>query len=172
MFASGKLKIENNKLFDDDDVIQTVRRSSNNNNNYDKSNVYNLIQPGDNLYYDESSYSNNKNDKDNKATVLEVNFDAPRPELRETDEDAAAKAAEEKIKTIAFNSREYRLVGPQQKEVEMKEDVGTKMMIALENLGKEATDVWEQVNTKLDKGWTDFKTMIDGALSNSKKSSP
>lgn len=92
-------------------------------------------------------------------------------EDQEESEAAAARAAEEKIKTIAFNSREFRLVGPQQKEVEMKDDVGTKMMIAMENFGKEATEVWDQVNTKLDQGWKEFKAMIDGALNNNNKKS-
>lgn len=61
------------------------------------------------------------------------------------------------IRKIAFNSREVRLVGPNQKEVEMKDDMATKVVVALENLQKEASDVWSQVNDKLDKGWTDLK---------------
>lgn len=63
----------------------------------------------------------------------------------------------ERIKDIAMNSREVRLVGPNQKPTEMKDDVATKFVVAMENLQKEATDVWGQVNEKLDKGWTELK---------------
>lgn len=63
----------------------------------------------------------------------------------------------DRAKDIALNSREVRLVGPNQREIEMKDDLPTKFVVALENLGKEATDVWGQVNEKLDKGWTDLK---------------
>lgn len=150
-YTLGKIKIENNELFDDDDNTLPTKRSSNNNDNkYNyKSNEYNLAD----LVNDDK-------------IVVEAAVSDGKPSSRDSDDDAAAKAAEDKIKTIAFNSREYRLVGPQQKEVEMKDDVGTKMMIALENLSKEATDVWDQVNTKLDKGWTEFKAMVEGALNN------
>jgi len=76
----------------------------------------------------------------------------------------------EKIKAIAFNSREVRLVGPNQKEVEMKDDVASRLLVALENFQKDATQVWGQVNGQLDKGWTDFKTMIEDAVASAKKS--
>lgn len=67
----------------------------------------------------------------------------------------------ERAKSIAFNSREVRLVGPDRKEVEMKDDVATKVVVALENIQKDATELWGQVNEKLDKGWTDFKAMVE-----------
>ena len=70
--------------------------------------------------------------------------------------DASSPSAD-RAKDIALNSREIRLVGPNQKEVEMKDDLPTKIVVAMENLGKEATDVWGQVNDKLDKTWTDVK---------------
>lgn len=63
----------------------------------------------------------------------------------------------EKMKDIALNSREVRLVGPNQREVEMKDDLPTKVVVALENLQKEAKEVLGTVNDKLDKGWTDLK---------------
>lgn len=61
----------------------------------------------------------------------------------------AAITNQDRIKSIAYNSREVRLVGPDQKEVEMKDDVATKIVTALENLQKEATDVWDQVNDQV-----------------------
>lgn len=87
-------------------------------------------------------------------------------------QDAIDSSNADKIKSIAFNSREVRLVGPDQKEVEMKDDVATKMIVALDNLQKEASVVWGQVNTKLDKGWTDFKAMIEEALAKKPASVP
>lgn len=62
----------------------------------------------------------------------------------------------EKMKDIAMNSREVRLVGPNQKEVEMKDDLPTKVVVALENLQKETKEVLSTLNDKLDKGWTDI----------------
>lgn len=87
-----------------------------------------------------------------------------RPSTVMTDE----KTSDDLVKNIAFNSREIRLMGPDQKEVEMKDDVGTKMVIALENLQKEAVEAWGQVNEKLDKGWTELKSMIDDVVTPSK----
>lgn len=78
---------------------------------------------------------------------------------------------EDKLKSIAMNSREIRLVGPDGKEVEMKDDVPTKIIVAFENLQKEASQVWDQVNTKLDKGWTEFKTMVERAVKPTEKKS-
>lgn len=89
--------------------------------------------------------------------------------------------------SIAFNSREVRFVGPNQKEVEMKDDMASKVVVVLDNLQKEAGEVWDQVNDKLDKGWkdikrsevwgqvndkldkswTDLKTMVEGVISSS-----
>lgn len=63
----------------------------------------------------------------------------------------------EKMKDIALNSREVRLVGAEQREVEMKDDLQSKVAVALENLNKEAKEVLEQMNKKLDKTWTDVK---------------
>ena len=80
---------------------------------------------------------------------------------------------------IALNSREVRLVGPNQKEVEMKDDMATKVVVALENLQKEASDVWSQVNEKLDKGlsdikrsevWTQMNEKLDKGLNDIKRS--
>lgn len=83
----------------------------------------------------------------------------------------ANPAREETIKLIAHNSREVRLVGPEEREIEMKDDAATKMAVAIENLKKEAGEVWGQVNTKLDKGWTDFKSMVEDAVESAKKKS-
>jgi hypothetical protein len=63
----------------------------------------------------------------------------------------------EKMKDIAMNSREVRLVGPNQREVEMKDDLPTKVVVALENLQKETQEVLSTMNDKLDKGWTEVK---------------
>lgn len=63
----------------------------------------------------------------------------------------------DRVKDIASNSREVRLVGPNQKPVEMSDDLPTKFIVAMDNLKKEASDVWGQVNEKLDKGWTELK---------------
>lgn len=71
--------------------------------------------------------------------------------------DGSADKLSERAKDIALNSREVRLVGPNQREIEMRDDLPTKLAVAMENLGKEATEVWGQVNEKLDKGWTDLK---------------
>lgn len=94
------------------------------------------------------------------------------PTAKPTVAESTAKVEDpsvDRIKSIAFNSREVRLVGPEQKEVEMKDDVATKMVVALDNLQKEATEVWGQVNEKLDKGWTDLKSMIEEAIAKAKK---
>lgn len=77
----------------------------------------------------------------------------------------------EKAKSISFNSREVRLVGPDQKEVEMKDDVASKVVVALENIQKDATELWDQVNEKLDKGWTEFKSMVEKAIAPASKKS-
>lgn len=63
----------------------------------------------------------------------------------------------DKIKDISLNSREVRLVGPEQKEVEMKDDLPTKVVVALENLQKEATEVLGSFNEKLNKTWSELK---------------
>lgn len=122
-----------------------------------------------------------------------VNFE----ELDKTDRREEAKAtvapsveangkpsSMELIKSIAFNGREVRLVGADQKEVEMKDDIPTKVVIALENLQKEASDVWSVVNKQLDKGWsvvnekldqgwTELKSVVDAAIApKSRKYSP
>lgn len=85
------------------------------------------------------------------------------------------------VEKIAFNSREIRLVGPQRKPVEMKDDIPSKVVVAFENLQKEAKDVWGDLSVKLEKGWSDvsgqlekgfgdFKTMVEGVVS--KKQQP
>lgn len=86
----------------------------------------------------------------------------------------------ENVANIAFNSREVRLVGPQRRPVEMKDDLPSKMVVALENLQKEAKDVWgdikpklekgwEDVSGQLEKGWGDLKTMVEGVIAPSTK---
>lgn len=76
----------------------------------------------------------------------------------------------EKMKDIALNSREVRLVGPNQQEVEMKDDLQSKVVVALENLQKEAKEVYGQVNEKLDQGWTELKSMVEGVVKQASKS--
>lgn len=71
--------------------------------------------------------------------------------------DPKPSANADRIKDIALNSREVRLMGPNQREVEMRDDVASKFVVAMDNLQKEASGVWGQVNEKLDKGWTDLK---------------
>lgn len=76
----------------------------------------------------------------------------------------------EKAKSIAFNSREVRLVGPEQKEVEMKDDLPTKIVIVLDNLKSEASDLWGQVSENVDKGWTDLKRAVEKVIAPQLKS--
>lgn len=101
---------------------------------------------------------------------------APKPAAKAADTKVSAvhSSTLDKAKSIAFNSREVRLVGPDMKEVEMKDDVATKVVVALENIQKDATELWGQVNEKLDKGWTDLKAMVEKAIAppNNDKSSP
>lgn len=94
---------------------------------------------------------------------------APAPSLPVMESGASAR--DETMRLIAHNSREIRLIGPNEREVEMKDDAATRMAVAIENLKKEAGDVWDQVNTKLDKGWTDFRTMVEDAVESAKKKS-
>lgn len=86
----------------------------------------------------------------------------------------------ENVANIAFNSREVRLVGPQRRPVEMKDDIPSKMVVVLENLQKEAKDVWgdikpklergwEDVSGQLEKGWGDIKTMVEGVITPASK---
>lgn len=86
------------------------------------------------------------------------------PEPTPTVQNPEVDTSLERAKSIAFNSREVRLVGPNQDEVEMKDDVATKVVVALENIQKDATELWGQVNEKLDKGWTDLKAMVERAI--------
>lgn len=74
------------------------------------------------------------------------------------------EAHKDLIKAIAYNSREIRIVGPDGKEREMKDDVPTRLVIAMENLQKEASELWSTVNKSLDKGWGEFKTMLEDAV--------
>lgn len=106
-----------------------------------------------------------------KLVVMDQKKVAQIPSLPVVDQRGSDPARDETIKLIAHNSREIRLIGPEEKEVEMKDDAATKMAVAIENLRKEAGEVWGQVNTKLDKGWTDFKTMVDDAVESAKKKS-
>lgn len=70
-----------------------------------------------------------------------------------------------------MNSREIRLMGPDQKEVEMKDDVSTKIVIAFDNLQKEASEVWDQVNSKATKTWDEFKDMVERVMKKPEKKS-
>lgn len=110
--------------------------------------------------YKTSVHINNKV-KSSSYTDLERESSAPANQKVAESKEVLAGSSDtdvgKKFGDIAFNSREVRLVGPNQKEVEMKDDVATKVVVALENLQKEASDVWSQVNEKLDKGWTDLK---------------
>lgn len=78
----------------------------------------------------------------------------------------------DKAKSIAFNSREVRLMGPEQREVEMKDDIATKFVIVLDNLKTEASELMDQVNDKLDKGWSEFVKMVEKATTQNKKQQP
>lgn len=102
----------------------------------------------------------------------------PKPVLGTNVGDDTSLAAN--VEKIAFNSREVRLVGPQRKPVEMKDDIPSKMVVAFENLQKEAKDVWGDLSGKLEKGWADvsgqlekgfgdLKTMVEGVVSPSTK---
>lgn len=75
----------------------------------------------------------------------------------------------EKAKSIAFNSREVRLIGPNQQEVEMKDDLASKFAVVMDNLRLEATDLYGKVNEKLDKGWTELKQNVDKLVEEGKK---
>lgn len=115
---------------------------------------------------DDGGVSKVRKERRNKATGAQaqaVVVDGAKPKSSLSDED--------RLRSIAMNSREIRLVGPDGKEVEMKDDVPTKIIVAFENLQKEASEVWDQVNTKLDKGWSEFKTMVERAVKPEKKSS-
>lgn len=82
----------------------------------------------------------------------------------------------DKINAIGFNAREVRLVGPNAQPLEMKNDMSTQVVIAWENLQKEASAGWdtlqkeasagwESVKDQLDKGWNGFKTMVNDRVS-------
>jgi len=133
-----------------------------------------LILPYDPIEPKQIDYkTNNNNNANNKLksssfTVLEresssnVATQAKRPNLmlaasQGEDAERSGSPNVEKMKDIALNSREVRLVGPNQREVEMKDDLPTKVVVALENLQKEAKEVFGTVNEKLDKGWTEIK---------------
>ena len=142
-----------------------------------------------------NKYGTSSRSADNKipsSSQTFSNLEKESPEvMASADADASGSPNSDTIKQIAFNSREVRLVGPDQKEVEMKDDVATKVAVALDNLQKEATEVWGQVNEKLDKGWTelrrsevwgqvndkldkgwkDLKSMVEGVVAPSSKSS-
>lgn len=140
----------------------------------------NEINPFSGLYADlerESTEQQNQQAKKSLIDLLEptkkVSPSSAGPEIKASGGSDAAVSNMDRIKSIAFNSREVRLVGPDQKEVEMKDDVGTKLVVALENLQKEATEVWGQVNERLDKGWTELKTMVEKAVApGEKKTAP
>lgn len=101
-----------------------------------------------------------RNERENTDTV-----EAKKPPSSSVKPVAKSLSDVDRLRNIAMNSREVRLIGPDGKEVEMKDDVPTKIVVAFENLQKEASQVWDQVNTKLDKGWNDFKTMVERAVS-------
>lgn len=74
-----------------------------------------------------------------------------------------------KAKSIAYNSREVRLMGPEGKEVEMKDDLATKVAVVFDNLRSETSQFLGEVNDKLDKGWTEFKQSVDKLVEQGKK---
>lgn len=74
-----------------------------------------------------------------------------------------------KAKSVAFNSREVRLMGPEMKEVEMKDDLATKVAVVFDNLRSETSQFLGEVNEKLDKGWTEFKQSVDKLVEQGKK---
>jgi hypothetical protein len=146
------------------------------------------------------SSSNNSNKlKSSSFTVLERESSASGPQITPVakrnpglvvaasqgdDVERSGSPNVDKMKDIALNSREVRLVGPNQREVVMKDDLPTKVVVALENLQKEAqevlgqvnekldkgwteikkSEVWGQVNERLDKGWTELKSMVEGVV--------
>lgn len=75
----------------------------------------------------------------------------------------------DKVKSVAFNSREVRLIGPDQREVEMKDDFATKLAIVMDNLKQETSELIDTVNDKFDKGWNDFVKMVEKVTTNQKK---
>lgn len=128
---------------------------------------YDPIEPKQ-IDYKTNSGANNKL-KSSSFTVLEresAQRDAAlahRPNMKvsastvtgQEDAERSGSPNVEKMRDIAMNSREVRFVG--QREVEMRDDLPSKVSVAFENLQKEAKEVFEQLNEKLDKGWTDIK---------------
>lgn len=160
----GNLKY--NKLSDDMGSIDVTKEDLSNvdDNENDLLLNYDPTEPRYTNYFTTSRNANNKI-KVQSYTNLEREATANKKpasvvtvrEVMSADASGARSPNTDRAKDIALNSREVRLVGPNQREIEMKDDLPTKFVVALENLGKEATDVWGQVNEKLDKGWTDLK---------------
>lgn len=173
------------------------RRSSSNNDESEMDNKLLSYEPMMNKikYPEIEAYLNDlqrarnlENIESSKSVIVAPRKDSPKlvsmdqrkavvapslPVLEQSDSspDTSSSARDETMKLIAHNSREIRLMGPEEREVEMKDDAATKMAVAIDNLKKEAGEVWGQVNTKLDKGWTDFKAMVDDAVESAKKKS-
>lgn len=112
---------------------------------------------GSSVHTDNKLKSSSYLDLEREASNKQQKEPAREPKEVLADSERSGSPNSDLIRKIAFNSREVRLVGPNQKEVEMKDDMASKVVVALENLQKEASDVWSQVNDKLDKGWTDLK---------------
>lgn len=121
----------------------------------------------------ESSVEPTSGEKDKANTEQKVRNERENTDMIEPKKPSSSSVAKpaakslsdvDRLKNIAMNSREVRLIGADGKEVEMKDDVPTKIVVAFENLQKEASQVWDQVNTKLDKGWNDFKVMVERAV--------
>lgn len=67
----------------------------------------------------------------------------------------------EMAKHISLNNPEFRLIGSSQKPVRMRDDMSTKLFVAMENLKKDAGEFWSQFSEKLDKGWTDVSGRLE-----------
>lgn len=140
-----------NKLFPYESLTETKRKLSSNLEASSSSDSIekNMIKPNRELEREHQDWAHSKvepsTDDASNSKELPKDFD--------------------KAKSIAFNSREVRLMGPDQREVEMKDDFATKFAIVLDNLKTETSELMDQVNDKLDKGWTDFVKMIEKATS-------
>lgn len=132
------------------------------NNNVIKSRLYPDLERE---IFEINSSNNNKQVQDEsgspkpKQTTYESTSQGP-----STSSQANKGSLKDKINAIGFNSREVRLVGPENKPVEVKGDMASQVIIAWQNLQKEAATGWDQVRGRLDQGWTDFKKMVDGVI--------
>lgn len=171
-----------NKVFQYDPVMKSTSKRSRASqsvatadNNIIKSNLYPDLerelqtQLGGNI----DSNSNNKQVRDEKEPARKPVSTAATTSSNGNDARASLK---DKINAIGFNTREVRLVGPNAQPIEMKNDMSSQVVIAWENLQKEASAGWDtlqkeasagwdNVRDQLDKGWNGFKTMVGERVS-------